>query len=424
MKAYKKKLVPGAIGVIILIVLVVAFMDRKTEETTTVRQQREEADACETPPNCDPGCRDECAPLENPFVGNDVNTSVIENVHCLLGGNLAPHLACGGVSAVFDFLYWKANEDGLEYGTKMVGGPLIGHSSNTNTHLLDLNFKWNPGFRLGLGYLFDRFDHWGLDLKWTYMRNTAYSHDSARGIESQTGAVDTIVSPWVNLLFDLSAGASEAVAKWNVNLNVLDLDLGRSFFVSERLVLNPHIGFRGAWIHQKYHAKYRTTFLLMESEFEPPRNVHFIAWNNFGSFGIRGGSEFIWHFNSRWNLFARLSGSVLYGKFNVKMKDIDDQGLGEGETPPSPLDFRAAEHFWRTRLNFEEAIGIAWETFFQSGLYRLSAKASYELSQWLHQNELFYSFYFRGQDTISAVPIRNQGDLGFQGVSASLQLDF
>jgi len=426
MKASHKKIIPYVAVVILLILIVVALTSRKSFQEHEAERLNlcHEEPPCETK-SCDPGCVDVCDPSMIVIPGPDANTPVVENVHCWKGGNLAPHLICGGVSLSLDFLYWKANEDGLEYGDKMVAGPIIGHASKNDTHLLDMHFHWDPGFRLGLGYLFDRYDHWQVDLNWTHIRNTAYGQAFAGGIESQTGPVNTIVPPWVSLGFVLSAGASQANAKWHVDLNILDLDLGRSFFVSKRLVLNPHIGLRGAWVNQGYQAKYHMFFLLMEGEPEPPRNVHFFARNDFRSFGIRGGSEILWHFNSHWNLFAQLSGSLLYGKFNIKMKNANDQGLGEGSTPPMPIDFTASEKFWRTRLNLEEAIGISWETFFQNRwIYHLSVKAAYEMSQWFNQNELYYTHYFRGQDTIYNIPVRNHGDLGFQGIKAGIELDF
>jgi hypothetical protein len=40
------------------------------------------------------------------------------------------------------------------------------------------------------------------------------------------------------------------------------------------------------------------------------------------------------------------------------------------------------------------------------------------------KNELFYTLYFRGQDTISLVPIRNQGNLSFHGIRFGVQFDF
>ncbi|MBS0652318.1 MAG: hypothetical protein JSR39_02200 [Verrucomicrobia bacterium] len=89
-----------------------------------------------------------------------------------------------------------------------------------------------------------------------------------------------------------------------------------------------------------------------------------------------------------------------------------------------PLDFFAKETFWRVRLNFEEAIGLGWETFYNKDKYHFSIRAAYEMSQWLNQNQLFNTFYFRGQDTISSVPIRSQGDLSFQGIKVGMNLDF
>jgi hypothetical protein len=69
-------------------------------------------------------------------------------------------------------------------------------------------------------------------------------------------------------------------------------------------------------------------------------------------------------------------------------------------------------------------VGIGWETFFRCNRYRLAFRLAYELSQWIAQNQLYYTFFLRGQDTISSVPIRNQGNLSFHGIRIGLQLDF
>lgn len=323
-----------------------------------------------------------------------------------------------------DFLYWKADEDGLEYGTKMKASPLIGEASHTDTQLLDLHFDWDPGFRLGFGYLFNHFDSWSLNLNWTHIRNHAHATASAKGIESQIGKVDTIISPWVNLLFELRAGASKASAHWHVDYNTLDLDFGRSVLLSKRFILNPYFGLRGAWIDQDYKAIYKSTFILAEGSPPFSRNVDFKAKNDFSAFGLRGGTELVWLLSKNWHIFSQVAGHILYGKFKVEMKNLHDQGLGEGETPPKPLNFTASEHFWRVRLSFEESIGLGWETFFRNQRYRLCLRAAYELSQWLNQNELFYSLYFRGADTISSVPVRSQGNLSFHGIRAGVQFDF
>jgi hypothetical protein len=331
---------------------------------------------------------------------------------------------CGGFNAHADFLYWKADEDGLEYGTKMKATPLIGQSSTTKTELLDLDFEWNPGFRAGIGYTFDRFDCWALNLNWTHIHNHAHRSSSALGMESQVGNVDTIISPWVNLLFELRAGASKASAHLHVHYDTLDLIFGRSLSLSKRFTLNPHFGLRAAWINQHYKAEYNSVFILAESAPPFTREVTFKAKNDFNGYGLRAGAEFMCHLSRNWHIFSQLAGNILYGKFKVNMKNLNDQGLGEGSVLPQPLNFKAVEHLWRVRPSFEESIGLGWDTFFRQSRSRLRLRAAYEFTQWPNQNELFYTFYFRGQDTISSVPIRSQGNLSFQGLRAGIQFDF
>jgi hypothetical protein len=355
-------------------------------------------------------------------LGDDKNEN--KNVHCTRESKSLPGIPCRKFDVHLDFLYWKADEDGLEYATKMVATPLIGAASTTKTKLHDLHFEWDPGFCLGVGYTFDHFDCWALDLNWTHIRNHAHAQKSAKGIESQVGNVDTLISPWVNLLFELRAGASKASAHWHVDYDTLDLDFGRSVLLSKRFILNPHFGFRGAWIDQHYKAKYKSVFILEESAVPFTREVTFKGKNDFSAFGLRGGAELLCRLSRNWHIFSQLSANILYGRFRVDMKNLNDQGLGEGDVLPMPLNFTASEHLWRVRLSFEESIGLGWEAFFRCDRYRLRLRAAYELSQWLNQNELFYTLYFRGQDTISSVPIRSQGDLSFHGIRAGIQFDF
>jgi len=323
-----------------------------------------------------------------------------------------------------DILVWQADEDGLEYGTKMEATPIIGVASSTRTELLDLDFDWDPGFLLGFGYLISDFDSWAIDVNWTHIHNHAHGRTTSEGIEGQTTLVDTIVPTWVNLLFELRFGASLASAHWDLHYDTLDFELRKSICLSERLLLKPHFGVRGAWIDQHYKAKYDTLLLLAADSTPFPRLVTFIGDTDFKAAGLRGGSEVVCRLTTEWHLFSQFSANILYGKFEVHMKNLNDQSLGEGGVLPSPMNFFASEHFKRIRLNFEEAVGFGWERLFRCEKYRLCLRAAFEMSQWLQQNELFTTFYFRGQDTISSFPVRSQGDLSFMGVRLSGQFDF
>lgn len=177
-----------------------------------------------------------------------------ENCESNTNSNLSFDESCDNFNFHVDFLYWKANEDGLEYGTKIIASPLIGESSNANMKLLDPHFNWDPGFCLGAAYNFSALDGWTLQANWTHIHNHAHGNSSAEGIESQVGDVNTIISPWVNLLFELRSGASHATAHWLLKYDTIDLDLEKSVCLNNRFLLTPFFGLRGAWIDQDYKA--------------------------------------------------------------------------------------------------------------------------------------------------------------------------
>ncbi len=321
-----------------------------------------------------------------------------------------------------DFLYWKADVDGLEYGTKLEAPP-VGSSSNTHAKLLDLHYKWNPGFCLGIGYIFNHFDHWALDFDWTRIRSNAHGFSSAESRISPNKGTDTIFPPWVSQgITIITKGSSKASAHWNLDYDTLDLALGKNLVLSRKMSFGPYFGLRGAWIEQDYVARYKTFFPGHDGGKAFTRHVHFKADNNFKGVGLRGGTEFVCHLNNHWHVFSNFAGSLLYGKFTVRMKNGNDRGLEE--VMDKPTNFTASESFRRVRFNFEESLGLGWESFFLKDRYHFRIRADYELSQWPNQNELFYNYYLIGLATGYSIPIRSHGNLCFQGVRVGLQLDF
>lgn len=339
---------------------------------------------------------------------------------------------CGKFLTRLDFLYWLADEDGLEYGTKMVATESIDVFSTTDTRLLDLDYEWDPGFRLGFGYLMNSFDSWALNVNWTHIHNHAHGKTTASGIEGQITATDTIIPIWVSLLFEPRWGAVSGSAHWHLDYDTLDIELGKSLCLGDRFVFNPYFGLRGALIDQDYRVNYNCVFILEEGAPTFNRIVNFKGDNDYKAFGVRGGSEMVYRLTNTWHLFSQLSANLLYGQFRVKMKNLHDQGLPDStedfdndtDIPPFPTDFHASQEFWRVRLNFEEVVGFGWERLFRSDQYRLCFRAAFEMSQWLNQNQLYSTLHFRAIDAINLLSVRSQGDLSFMGLRVSGQFDF
>src|SRR3990167_4162671 len=86
-------------------------------------------------------------------------------------------------------LFWTAQEDGLTYAiksaeTQVRSSELLAPNITVNNRVNDLNnkvldpdFKWNWGYRLGIGYIFPH-DQWDIDLDWTHFYTKTSSNVS------------------------------------------------------------------------------------------------------------------------------------------------------------------------------------------------------------------------------------------------------
>ncbi len=356
-----------------------------------------------------------------------------ETVHGCLEGRTAPHTLNRKLFFTADFFYWKPYEDGLAYA--------IEETTNTVTlltqmHVKEPHMKWEPGFRVGAGFNFGMYDYWDLNLNYTYY------YGKGGGQICECGEVATVAPQWYPAL--LGGVASFAKVKWCLNYDVLDLELGRHYFVSEALSVRPHLGLRGAIIRQKYDANYAGEFSYTNSTPTPSTistgttPTSFDAKNNFGGGGIRTGAGLLWHLSPHWGINGQISGSLLYGNF-----DIDETVYGGAMTTDAfgtPLlqnpKYKIRDNYHRIRTNLEAALGLQWEKHFVCTGNNLSFGVFYELSQWYRQNELLQftqttdSSYLTTltkslrNDNTSITADERDGDLGFQGVSFRFRFDF
>jgi hypothetical protein len=330
-----------------------------------------------------------------------------EKITCLAGNHF---------TTTAELLYWQASEGHLSYGNFVKGlAPfaevVIGRVFQEE---LNLNFEWNPGFRLGLGYQFAEADDWDLYFNYTYMYSTAQGSKAG-----DFSARDVIFPSWDT--FFLGLYAIDARAKWNVNYNVLDGEIGKNYLIGTRLEARPFLGLRGATIHQHYKAEYDSFFNGKTSTFK--------AKNKFDGIGIRAGTDLLWHFTKNWSLCGQLSGALLYGRFDVNQKV--DGFLPSDEPDPFKeiLSGMKSRDFWQPATTVQAAIGFSWEKAFKEKKQHLTLSLMYEINEWFKQNQFFVM-----QNTIAGnkggdqVPIlkgtSTDGDLGFQGVTLRAQFDF
>lgn len=337
------------------------------------------------------------------------------NIHDQWQGKSNPSLYDGGFFVRGDFLYWRADTAGLEYASTST----LNQTENTiKGQLLGPNVKWNPGFRVGLGYTFSSHDYWDLSAVWTHFQTTQTASKAFNF--SLTNAFDnSFLIPWWGATI-LGAFADRASVNWNLHYNVYDLDLGRNYFVSKTVSVHPFIGVRGATIDQKYHAKYHA--LLTQAPISEA-NTSFKATTGFWGVGAHIGSQLQWRMTQSFSLVGNVGGSLLYGDFKIKEKLQAFVSLGTPitKTLPTSID----EHITTGAFNIEALVGFQWEKFFYNNKYRLAITAGYEWSEWFSQNRLT-KFDVANSTLGQSADIfaRENGDLTLQGANFQVRWDF
>jgi len=347
-----------------------------------------------------------------------------KNIHGAYQGKSPAHFEEETWHFFADFLFWQAQEDNLDYAAhELVSG------TNIKQKTKDLDQHWKPGFRLGAGYHFGFHDQWDLTTYWTYFRGTANDSSSFPGTTNVNTTGQGYLTPTWGLGL-LGVTLSKASAHWAVNMNLLDLKLGRNFFASKTIAIRPYIGIRGASIDQNYTANYTAVFTLEDfnaNDFDVSKPTKMKAHNDYLGMGPRLGADFIWHIGRHWGLLAKFSGSLLYGHFDV---DQTFKGFSIDDTnQPHVLNaskFKWNDDFNRVRVNLEESLGVQCEWLFRK--WNFTAAILYEFSQWFEQNQLRRTTLLESADPTSfplnVVETRESSDLGLNGVTFHVRFGF
>jgi hypothetical protein len=314
----------------------------------------------------------------------------VRTVHGNYGGKTAsasPPLLGENWFLAGEMLWWHVDEGGTDYAQLFQTLPHL--ASENSVHNRKLTFKWDYGFRAGIGKRFAH-DDWDLFLNFTWFRA---KNSSASSLHSSS-----FLSPLAPIP---PLEASQVKCRWNIHFYTLDLNLGRSYFTSPKIAFHPYLGLKTAWIAQHirgHQAVFSPSSIALKTEQK----------NTFWGVGPSLGLEGKWFLDYGLNLFASGGGALLWGDFDVRHQ----------ETARSlPHTFNLDIHQIAPMVQFQ--LGIGYETNIHYNTYRLSVSCRYENQYWWDQNQLPYFSSQRG------VRFRRYTeDLSLQGITLDVRLDF
>lgn len=318
----------------------------------------------------------------------------MQSVYGNYGANTAsayPFLESWGLYFEGEAIYWNFFMGGTDY-------TYVNQANPSTTVLVDdlqyLDFDWRFAYRFTLGYQFDSPD---LDLWSTFTRFTT----------DQNTSVDLPDGPnarlFPNQAVDENPDYTSSSQSSDFEFNVLDINLGRNYFLRKTFSMHPFIGVRGAKIDERTKTSWEGS---ISSDF------HYKSSNEFWGLGILGGTEARWHFDSNWSLFGSVLGSLLYGWYDV---DTTIQ-----EIYPSPItDLKLDSDLRRVVPNMTADVGATWEYVPCQRRVRFALTLAYEFQYWWAYNQTLHTKY-----GVQYAWDRLAEDFGMQGVKFNAGLDF
>jgi len=326
--------------------------------------------------------------------------------------------------------YWNVHQDGMEFAIRnMVRVPVINPDPPEIEELNNLidddletpNSKWEFGFKLGLGYN-TTCDGWDLGLVWTHFSPRSHTHVEA-GVSDNQSLV-TLWSAFAPAQGEVSF-ARDIEADWKVDLNFVDLELGRAYWTSKRLSLRPFIGLRFLNLKQDYDLEHKGgSWSPRMAPTQDPFTGEVSLSNDYQGIGLHSGIDSSWNFDCGWALYGNIAANVVYGSFNVTHKESNRLAI----SPYSKIEILDAKaHFRASRAIVDLALGIQWSALFCECQYGVIARLGWENHLFLHQNQMWRVVVIgdtatqnRGQNIFS----QSRGTLDTQGWTFTLEALF
>ncbi|HSX10361.1 MAG TPA: Lpg1974 family pore-forming outer membrane protein [Chlamydiales bacterium] len=328
------------------------------------------------------------------------------------------------------FIYWQPLEDNLEFAivdnTTLSGPDLVEDSIDAN--VVDMDFNYKPGFKIGFGGYFD-YDNWDVHAEYTWFHTK--NHNSASVADTSTAATTTqkILPLWgvpgentsaTPDMLDAEMFFNSADAKWKMNMDIVDLDLGRWCYVGTKLTVRPNFGARAAFIRQHYHVTYEAQ--SFDSDAADSREVNVFANTHNWGVGVKTGLDTNWMIGQGFRMFGCSEADILFTRY-TKLSSAETAvalaSATEGATGFPAIHVHQSKHN-TVRTHFDIQLGFGWGTYWDCNNWYTDVMLGYEFQVFFDQN-MFRHFDDDVMQLNSTMP---NGNLYTQGLTAQFSLTF
>lgn len=272
-------------------------------------------------------------------------------------------------------LYWEMREGGAENW-----GQIIPPASSTqNITVLEVPFKWAPGFRLGVGRQL-QYDGWDT--------NFYYTRYQAKGTDSAIANSGGIYSPFLgNFFVNNTSGGSisayphygSASINWKLFFNTFDLELGRKFVIAPLLQIRPFVGIKIGIINQHIFSNWNNP-VNVNTFTSAVENLRNDFWGIGPSIGFDTSWKIYKKHKSTLNVFANFSGALMWGHW--EFSDVYQNNI------PLSVAVKVSNVNGACTVG-RGLLGIEWKGAWYK--QEVGVRLGYEMQVWFDQVQ-FYSY--------------------------------
>jgi len=316
----------------------------------------------------------------------------------------------GGINLFItgDFIYWTARMDGLAFAATGLGN---NRSTVSRGRVYYPDWKWDAGFKVGIGHNLPH-DGWDVSIEYTWLHSSATRSIKGDTIDPNWNVSDleAFISP--NLL---SGVITRAQGNWHLHYNVVDLELGRNYFISHYLSLRPHIGMKGSWQDIDYRVRYQTQLTTQV----PESNLRMKNDADFWGIGMRTGLNTTWHVDPIFSVYGNFAIAALWCQYEIKRRDTRSDSASPAPNPTPQLNtvttvYDTEKDFHTLKGVLEFAIGIRGEWWFADDRYHFLVQAGWEEQLWINHNQFIKTHFVESA----------HGDMILQGFVLKMRFDF
>jgi len=317
-----------------------------------------------------------------------------------------------------DFIYWKVDQAGLGYANSAYKPA----ASTTYSQVVNgakqhsTGSKYDPGFKVGLGLQFEH-DGWDLYAQYTWLsngkaRDSKSNTDSNEFLHAESGYIATFAP------ISSSTPLSHASGTYQTNFNVVDLEMGRNFFVSRYMTLRPHFGLKGSFIHSRFNQSFTYANALPTNvangvafqttwpaafKFETVKS----AQRSYG-IGIRAGLDPVWHFTRSWGMYGKLAVTAQYTYNRVDAIDMaylaNSNGTKNSTSGTQLARIRGSSH--QITPIIELGLGLTYMTWFYDESYMFDIQAGWEEQVWINYGKYYNAASYDGNLSLQGFTLK------------------